>query len=142
MKKYELTNSFRCNITHVIEANNENEAKQIACDREYNFTKDQILSNGLEFCNTVIKELNMKTIYVKYSPCKFYEHRKIYGSSEWIFTDSEGKIYKKNVSTKLSETEDIFTKGIKLGCLELGLSYQKLKTFRKVNDREYIFIYE
>jgi hypothetical protein len=84
----------------------------------------------------------MKTIHVRYSPCKFYEDKKIYGSSEWIFTDSEGKIYFKKISSKLSETEDVFLKGIKLGCFNLGLSHQNLKSFQKIEHREYIFTYE
>jgi len=86
--------------------------------------------------------MKKKTLHVKYLPCKFYNDKKIYGTSEWIFIDNEGKVYKKNVSKTISEVEDIFIKGIKIACLELGLSYQKLRTFQKIKDREYFFIYE
>jgi hypothetical protein len=86
--------------------------------------------------------MKKKTLHVKYLPCKFYNGQKIYGTSEWIFISNEGKVYKKNVSKTISEIEDIFIKGIKIAFLELGLSYKKLSTFQKINDREYIFIYE
>jgi hypothetical protein len=57
MKTYKVTNVFRCEITHIVNADNIIEAKEIAYDKECNFTKDQILSEGLEFCNTIIKEV-------------------------------------------------------------------------------------
>ena len=57
MKTYKVTSVFRCEISHIVNANNVIEAKQIAYDKECDFTENQILSEGLEFCNTIIKEL-------------------------------------------------------------------------------------
>ena len=57
MKTYTVTNIYRCEIVHVIQAENEVEAQDIAAVRESGFTDREILADGLHSCDTTVEEL-------------------------------------------------------------------------------------
>jgi len=50
MKTYVVTNIFRCEISHVVEAEDEMQAQEIACGREINF------ADGLHYADTTVEE--------------------------------------------------------------------------------------
>jgi len=58
MKTYVVTNIFRCEISHVVEAEDEMQAQEIACGREVNFSQADILADGLHYADTTVEEYN------------------------------------------------------------------------------------
>ena len=55
MPKYIVTNVYRKEIIHVVEAESELEAKDKACVELSKMNVDEIMAEGLEYCDTHVE---------------------------------------------------------------------------------------